>query len=75
MIDECEGAMIFIIFIVSIVLLISGGVVGVSVEQKSLKEDICKSTQVQVENYFTCKQMPFNDIIKRMEVKLENSKE
>ena len=75
MIDECEGAMIFIIFIVSIVIFISGGVVGVSIEQKSLKEDICKNTQVLVRDYLTCKQMPFNDIIKRMEVRFENSKE
>ena len=74
MINECEGAMVLIIFIVSIALLISGDVVGVSIVQKSLKEDICKSTQVQVEDYFTCKQMSFNDIIKRMEVKIKEEK-
>lgn len=75
MIDECEGAVAFIISIAFIILIISLVVAGGSIEQKFLQENICKSTQVQVENYFTCKQMPFNDIIKRMEVKLENSKE
>ena len=73
MINDCEGTAMIVILVVTILLIVCGGALGVAKEQNFLKEEICVNTQAQVSDYLACKQMRLSDIISKMEVKIENS--